>query len=157
MKIDTSEVDRLSQRLSEFAKELKDPTGLSKLCALLVVQGVQGNYRAQKNADGTAWPVLRYRVGTPLVNKLGRMPKGTTYRIEKSGFVVGAGEATKAYNRVHNEGSVLWNSGAKWDSGKFKGKRKGIPQRQYMYISAATYKRVVQAASVYVRKMVGRV
>ena len=50
---------------------------------------------------------------------------------------------TKAFNAVHNFGSKLWL--------RTNGK-KGIPQRQFMYISEKASKKIIQAVRAFMRK-----
>lgn len=145
--ITSTGVEELGRRLSSVASQLRDKKGLSKFAALLAVEGVKGNYRAQRNADGSRWPRLKYRSGTPLVDKLGRMPKGTTSEQTARGFIVAAGDATKDFNAVHNFGSKLW----KKTSGK-----KGIPQRQYMFLTQKTIDKIVHDSIGFIKRALQR-
>ena len=78
LKIDTSQLQQAAARIAAVASGLagKDLEPVKKVISILGIRGVQRNFRTQKNADGTPWPRLKYRVGTPLVDKLGPDAEG---------------------------------------------------------------------------------
>ena len=71
------------------------------------------------------------------------MPKGITSEILPRGFKVGAGEETKDFNAVHNFGSRMWHS---------SGKKKGNPQREYMYLNQKAVVEIVKECQVFLKK-----
>src|SRR5262245_58874095 len=127
--------------------QLKNRRPLAKLAGLVAKQEVQGNFRRQKNADGTRWPRLKTREGTPLVSGRGRIPKGIVDVPSDTGFIIAAGSETKAFNAVHNFGSRTWH-----DAGQPRDKY--VPQRQFMYLAKESVRKVERVARDYVRRMI---
>jgi len=132
--------------LRAVVSTVANPVPTLKLIGILGARAWQNNFRAQKNEDGSPWPRLKYRVGTPLVDKLGRMPKGVTYQIEGRDTVrVAAGYATRAYNAIHNFGGYAGRNHAAH-----------IPQRQYAYFSRQDRDAMVREVRLFVtRTMTG--
>ncbi len=145
--VGTSGLDDLARRLRDVVSAVSDTTPARKLIGILGVRAWQNNFRAQKDEDGTPWPRLKYRVGTPLVDKLGRMPKGVTYALEGKNTVrVAAGYATRAYNAIHNYGGQAGRNHATT-----------IPRRQYAYFSQRDRDAMVREVRAFVaRAMSGR-
>jgi phage virion morphogenesis protein len=143
LKIDTSQLREAVQRLTTNAQGISTSLGpVKKIISLLGIRAIQRNFRNQKNADGTPWPRLKYRVGTPLVDKLGRMPKGISSDTSVNRVVIiGAGYATRAYNAIHNFGG---------DAGR--GHKTHIPQRQYMFFSPEDVQSMVSEVQAFVTR-----
>lgn len=136
--------EELARRLSNIAGQVAHPTPVLKLINVIGVDEIRGNFRRQKNADGSPWPRLKYRTGTPLVDKIGRMPKGIAGEVRSNSVTIGAGYATRAFNAIHNFGGQAG-----------RGHKTHIPQREYMFFTREGRERIVREVRSFVSRTFG--
>ena len=154
--ISVSGTDRIAHRIAAGIREIQNPAPVLKLIQVIGEDEIKGNFRRQKNSDGSPWPRLKYRSGTPLIDKLGRMQKGITSALVQSGVLFAAGYATRAYNAAHNFGvttkahdikpvnkKALFWPGAASPVTIVHHPGSVIPQREFMFFSREGRQRMV--------------